>query len=449
MFKRLVVLFILIGSVANGQHTVKGELQPAENYPWMLLYQLKGAKQNYVAYDSIKNSTFSIAIPKGKTPGIYRLVYDLKNRLFVDFIYADEDVALTFDPKKPNESVQFSVSEQNKIYRNYIKETQPVQQRLDSLQVLCFKASDTKEQENIANAYQKSHKTLTLLQQQFEAQSNGKITNHFIKASARYNAENPVKISADYLSSVKDHFFDNIDLNNEVLLNSTFINDKINDFIFYLNTSDDKKVHTKLYKEAIATVMAKISTNYNLAKDIEEGLLYTFAQQENISMVNTVLNYYLQLPTELQDRAFISDIKGQLKTAIGTIAPNILWTENNNPQSLHMLDGASYYVVAFWSSTCGHCLIEMPVLYDFLKGNTKVKVIAVGLEEEASKAGWETQITSYPNFINVYGENKWENKFAHGYGVNATPTFFVLDAQKKVIAKPDDVAELKLFFEEQ
>ena len=112
-----------------------------------------------------------------------------------------------------------------------------------------------------------------------------------------------------------------------------------------------------------------------------------------------------------------------------------------------MLDGASYYVVVFWSSTCGHCLIEMPILYDYLKGNAGVKVISVGLEDDSSRAGWETQITSYPNFINVYGDNKWENKFARGYGVNATPFFFVLDAQKKVMAKPNDVAELKIFFE--
>ena len=41
-----------------------------------------------------------------------------------------------------------------------------------------------------------------------------------------------------------------------------------------------------------------------------------------------MLNYYLQLPKELQDAGFINDVKGQLRTAIGNIAPNILWEEN-------------------------------------------------------------------------------------------------------------------------
>ena len=89
----------------------------------------------------------------------------------------------------------------------------------------------------------------------------------------------------------------------------------------------------------------------------------------------------------------------------------------------------------------------MPVLYDYLKTNQQTQVIAVGLEDDESKAGWQQEITKYPKFINVYGTNKWENKYALDYGVNATPNFFVLDAKKKVLAKPDDVDELKLFFE--
>ena len=99
------------------------------------------------------------------------------------------------------------------------------------------------------------------------------------------------------------------------------------------------------------------------------------------------------------------------------------------------MKNATNYVIVFWSSTCGHCLQEMPILYNYLKANTAVKVIAIGLEDDESKVGWQTMITDYKNFSHVYGKNKWKNKFAGDYGVNATPSFFVLDAQKKVLAK--------------
>jgi len=449
MFKRLLLALLLVCSFSYGQFTIKGDLQSAENYPWMIAYQLQGAKQNYIAYDSIKNGQFSIVIPEKYASGIYRLVYDIKNRLFIDVIYNKEDISLTFDSRYPNKSIEFSVSDENKIYQNYLNGITSPQQKLDSLQTVYFNSSGEKQNKNIVESYQKMYNTLTSFQQEYEAKSSGKLANHFIKASARYNAETPVKSPAKYLVAVKNHFFDNIDFNNKVLLNSTFINDKINDFIFYLNTSDDKNMLTNLYKEAIATVITKTKSNPTLSKDIQEGLLYTFAQQENISMVNKVLNHYLQLPTELQDSSFVNDIKGQLKTAIGNIAPNIMWDEKGESKSLHMLSGSPYYLIIFWSSTCGHCLKELPLLKEYLKNRIGVEVLLVGLETEQSKAGWQSEIFNYSHWIHIYGKNKWKNNFARDYGVNSTPSFFILDAKKKIVAKPYDVEELKEYFEKK
>ena len=60
--------------------------------------------------------------------------------------------------------------------------------------------------------------------------------------------------------------------------------------------------------------------------------MYTFAQQENIEMVNFLINQYLQLPKDFQDVPFINEIKFQLKTAVGMLVPNISWTQNNTKQ---------------------------------------------------------------------------------------------------------------------
>jgi len=449
MFRKIVALLFLLTATVHAQFTIEGEMQPPGNHPYMIVYQLKGSQQNYIAHDTINNGKFSVSMPANQASGIYRLVYDIKNRLSVDILYENENVSLTFNPRNPEQSILFSESENNIIYQNYLSTNTILQQKLDSLQVAYFNSSSQIEDGKIRKAYQKNYTELTDLQLKFEKESDKKLVHNFIKASARHYAEKPIKNSAEYLATVKNHFFDNINFNNKALLNSIFINEKINDFIFSLDTSDDKKKLLQLRKKAIATVMAKIGTNYSLAKDIEEGLIYAFTQQEDIIMVNNMLNYYLQLPNELQDGSFINDMKGQLKTATGMLAPNISWQENGLEKTLHSLTNSKNYIVVFWSSTCGHCLQELPLLNEFLKGNTETKVIAVGLEEETSKAGWQNEISIYKNWIHVYGADKWENKFAREYGVNATPSFYVLDAKKKILSKPDDVAELKKFFEKE
>ena len=446
MIKKILFAFLLISSFSYAQFSVKGELKPAEDYPYMILYQLQGSKQNYIAYDSLKNGKFSIRIPQNKEPGMYRLVYDIKNRLFVDFIYEKENISLILDPKSPKESVKFIESDNNKIYQDYLNKTYRFQKKLDSLQVVYFSANDVALSKNLSEKYQETKGLLDKNQLAFEQQSTNKFGSNFIKANARYNTDSLIKTPSSYLKSVKDHFFDNINLKNTALLNSSFINDKINDFIFYLNNSDDNAQLKKLRKIAITVVMDKIGSDHKLAKDIQEGLLNTFTQQEDITMVNYVLNYYLQLPRTYQDVGFVNDIKGQLKTAVGMKVPNITWIENGSVINLDDLSTSDNYVIVFWSSTCSHCLHEMPLLYEYFEDNTQVKVIAVGLEDNTSKTGWQTMIKQYPKFSHVFGENKWKNKYAREYGVNATPSFFVLDAKKKVLAKPDNVEELRVFF---
>ena len=49
------------------------------------------------------------------------------------------------------------------------------------------------------------------------------------------------------------------------------------------------------------------------------------------------------------------------------------------------------------------------------------------------------------NWHHVLGLNKWQNKIAKTYNIMATPTYLVLDANKKIIAKPEGLKELEEF----
>ena len=443
MFKKLVFLFLFVSLVSNAQHTIKGELKPAGNFEWLIMYQLQGAKQNYIVDTKIKDGQFTIVIPEQVKPGVYRLIYNLKNRLFVDIIYNNEDIEFTLNPDFPSQTIEFISSDENKMYTQYLNETSTAQQKLDSLQIAYFSAKTQVEKKNIEKKYSTHFSKLKDLQQWFEKESEQKLVYNFIKAMARFNAEKPIKEPETYLNDVKNHFFDTIDFSDEILLNSTIINTKINDFIFYLDNSDDKTTLLKLRKKAIETVLIKIKENKNLTKNIQEGLLYNFVQQQNVELTKFILTeHYEKLPSNYQDLAFIKDIKGQLRTAVGMQVPNFTWKEKN----LYSLKESKYYIVIFWSSTCGHCLKELPVVYTYLKDRKDVQVLAIGLEDEKSKIGWIDEVHYYPKWIHILGKNKWKNKIARAYGIHATPTYIILDKEKKVLAKPDDFKALEAFF---
>ncbi|MGB1451837.1 MAG: TlpA family protein disulfide reductase, partial [Marinirhabdus sp.] len=100
--------------------------------------------------------------------------------------------------------------------------------------------------------------------------------------------------------------------------------------------------------------------------------------------------------------------------------------------------GAQNYVLVFWSSSCSHCLKEMPQLQKLMNAQRagKYKVVAVGVEEDGY--AWKNETTRYPKFEHVLTLGRWENEIVRMYDVAHTPTYFVLDANKTIVAKPDD-----------
>ena len=65
MFKKIVVLFLLAVNIAFSQNTIKANFKPeTDTYSWVIIYQLKGAKQIYVTNAVIENNTFTLNMPK-------------------------------------------------------------------------------------------------------------------------------------------------------------------------------------------------------------------------------------------------------------------------------------------------------------------------------------------------------------------------------------------------
>jgi len=77
-----------------------------------------------------------------------------------------------------------------------------------------------------------------------------------------------------------------------------------------------------------------------------------------------------------------------------------------------------------------------------MKSKSNIKVVAFALEKEAFVWQQYTKV-NLQGWHNVLGLNKWENKTARTYNINATPSYFVLDKNKKIIAKPNEFKDVK------
>lgn len=446
MLKKLLFAVVLFSYTIQSQTYVKGTLDPAQNYSWVVLYQLKGAKQLYIKNETISNGKFSIEFPQNAPKGMYRLLYSQQNNGFIDFIYNNKSVELKFNPKNPLNTLTFLTSEENKIYQNYQIESTKNKHKLDSIQLSFFNTKDEVQRENLKNSYAKTYKIYNEKQKYYEILTKGKLSNHFIKSSFKYYVPHIIQTPQEYLNSEKQHYFDYVDFKDKVLLNSVFLSEKVTDYVFYLNGSDDMEVQNKLYKNAINEVFKKVGDNLLLKKELLITLMYNFSQLENTVLIDYLINnFYNKLPVELKDETAINQIQEKVKLAIGKIAPDFSFEKNGKKIALSELNKAEKYILVFWSTGCSHCLNEIPKLYDYTKNKTTVHVVAFAMEND------DTDFNKYNSMFtawtNILGLKKWQNPIAREYQITSTPTYFILDKDKKIIAKPEYFEDVKAFFE--
>lgn len=444
MLKKFAILLVLLSFGMQAQHTISGKMTKPAKADWIILYKIDGGDQSFIANTNVKDNHFSFTLKKEDTPGIYRLFYQMAKQTYLDFIYNNEDIVLSFDPNDPAGSINFIKSDENSLFKRYTENSAIPQSELDNIQLAYFKTTGNATDAKLTQDYILKLQELNKVQQQFENLSKSMLTHHFIVASKRTNADKPFKNAADYLAFTKAHFFDGIDFNNPILVKSTLIIDRVNDYIFYVNVSPDPKMQTQLYKTSIANVFDKIH-NPILNKSLVYYLLKRFSTDENKAITEFLLtDYFDKLPLADQDLDYKNTLIEKMKIAINATAPDIAWQDFGGNKSLYQLKGAKYYLILFWSSTCSHCLHEVPLLYDYLKDKKEVKVLAIGLEDTPNP--WNDEMSKYPNFIHVFGENHWKNKYAKAYDIHATPTYIVLDSAKTIIAKPYDINDVKAFF---
>ncbi len=130
-----------------------------------------------------------------------------------------------------------------------------------------------------------------------------------------------------------------------------------------------------------------------------------------------------------------------LNTAEGTVIP-----AGETQMKLSNIN-AEYTLVLFWASWCPHCESLLSVLkgvYDEYR-DEGLEILAISIDKERTE--WQNAISKEQyRWINYSELAGWEDcKTAKEYGVWSTPRMYLLDRDKRIIAKPLTVEELKEF----
>ncbi len=199
----------------------------------------------------------------------------------------------------------------------------------------------------------------------------------------------------------------------------------------------------------------KISIDHmipTLAKDeakLNEITDYLFHLLEKHSLYEASEHLALKVLTEVSCTVN-DDLAKQLETyrsmKKGNTAPDLTFPETTYyPTHLKVKKlseiKSNYTVVVFAAGWCEHCRQEMPKvagLYEKWRQNG-VEVVLVSLDDNPSE--FAKFAAPFP-FLSTTDFKKWNSKMAQEYYIFGTPTFFLLDKDRKIVLRPNSVQQI-------
>jgi len=441
MTKSTLFIFLFCAPIVCAQHQIHATFSPKEDFDTAILYKITPQNLIYTAHAKMDTEgQFHIPLDSTATAGMYRLVYAMPQEVYnFDLLYnGKEDIELKFNQ---DTGVEYIASEENKVLNAYYGAMAEIGQ-------------------NIGKAYrQKPLDSVALLQlfdaqkttqAQFEQQSKDLMVHEFIRANKRYV---PKYIDAfdRYISKVKAHYFAAVDFKNPLLQSSDFFGEHAINYVFGFGGNSKQTVND--LRENIDSLQKTIKSN--ASKEIYYEIFKVLRLQmieANYEQLALYISKHILMPTAvaMNDVEGIQAMRDFERTALGALTPNFNLEETvvgKNAKTLYDLKGSSSYILIFWSSSCSHCVDELPVIHQWLNqtSNKTINVVAVGLEDEAYT--WNRLKYDMPNFTHVLALGKWEHPLVPQYNISSTPHYLVLDKDKVIVAKPQNLEELQPFIQ--
>ncbi|MGR3318533.1 MAG: thioredoxin-like domain-containing protein [Candidatus Anammoxibacter sp.] len=446
--------------------------------------QMAGRKIELLDFYGSKNSIIDSCVADDKGIFKFRFDEDLPTGLyrlrfakgkFVDIVYNHEDIRFTL--KSPDsksglysvvDNIEISLSEENKLYYGFLKLLEHNQQKLALLNQLhsLYKqgrvhSSETKERNSFYKRIEKEISNIQEGRNGYAKQLIGNNPQTFVAKIVK-TLQDPVPekgMSAEKKKLyTRDHFFDMMDFDDVSLLHSSIIPAKIwAYFDLYRNSSFSKERQEVEFIKAVDVVTSEVEINDTMFDFVLDIITRSF-EKSDYELVFTYIteNYVLADLCKNENNEFgnfeASGRAGELKDkierikklAIGKIAPEIIMGKLDGDYRKLTDIKSDYTIVLFWASWCRHCGVMLPKIknmYDEYK-DRGLEIVAISIDKD--KNAWMKAVASgnyaWINYSDLKG---WDSIPAIDYNVWATPKMYLLDRDKKIIAKPLTVDELE------
>ena len=472
--KRLTFLLFLLSSLAATAQTgydIKVTFKPFKN---QYIYLGHYFGKTYPIIDSAKLDNNSVAIFKGnkKLPGgIYLVGYPNKAGFFEILVDKQQQFSIKADTATLSKGAQFENSPDNVLFVNYQQYMSEKGKKIAALQQQLKTAAGKTDSTKITNELANEDKAVTTYREDIIKKNPAAMLSTLLVTMREPELTGALKNPANKEDSVlaynfyKSHYWDGVNFWDGRLAYTPFFEDKIDKYFSQLVVPNPDSVikeidwmlgYASINEEMNRFLLIKFVNRYLNQKYMWEDAVFVhlfekYFSQKTYSWLNETGK------KTITDRAY-----SLMANILGTPASDVeLPDPNGTPVSLYALQ-AEFTIVAFWDPTCGHCKEVLPKLDSFYRAKWKadgLKMYAVAKETDGTKKDWlnfisdnKLQEWSHVYYSKEADKSRTDNGipgYSQLYDVQSFPTLYLLDKEKRIIAKKltyqqlDEIVQLK------
>jgi len=377
--------------------------------------------------------------------GVYIIAGQSNNKYMEIIIDKSQHFSVTADLKTIMSEVKFEKSEENILFFDFIQYNMKIRKEMDGLRK---KLKDEKLPADsidiIKQRIEVLSKDIDAYQEKIILDNPGSFTSVMLKAMKEPEVKNIPILPNGREDSVyryqyyKAHFWDNYNLEDDRLLRTPLFHKRL-----------DRYFKDIVYQNPDSIIVAadafinKTKGNKEVFKYSVWYLTYKFETSKIMGFdeifVHMVDAYYATGDAFWTDSTTLKSLAKNANALrpilIDETAPELILIDTAGKfVSLHH-SPARYMIVLFYESDCGHCKSEIKELKEWTDTqNFGVQVFAICTDTSLVK--WKKFVkTNRLNWINVNATRSVTRDYHHLYNISMTPTIFLLDEKKKIIAK--------------
>ncbi len=454
--KYLIIFCLFFVSCINNaqKYELKGELEHTkQDKVFLAVYH--GDHYNVIDSATINSNKFSLILKNEYLPGLYRVIIgethkqaSRKNdRYKIDLIINNENIHFNTSVPVNPDSINIVTSKENKLYYQLLEEEQAFNRKIGLLTTMLHNYPEDEEfHKDVKKEFVAVQKTFRELLYRWIKKYPESYFSKIAKAKIPPMISPDKEKHAQY-EYLKAHFFDDMDFNDTALLRSNIYTKKV---IEYLALHRERQHSPREQEEAFIHAVDKILLEAYINQEVYDFILNYLVDGFEKFKMEKVLNHIAEKHVG-KSKCSTSDqntlkkrLEAYQKLAVGKTAPKIdLDIPGYGPFEVENAK-KNLTLVVFWASWCPHCKNIIPDIHELYASQDEVAFEVLSISLDTSKTAYNKLLQEYQlSWTNYCDYRGWDSPIAIKYNIYATPTMFLLNNQRKILAKPLTIYELK------